>query len=155
MRALGVLLLVAALASFATPSPACDASDDVDYRIAAERARSLGKPLLLAFLGTDWSLTSLRLDREVFDQPAFADNQTYDFLLCKIHFYQTRERPPEIGEQNRQLAERFGITEFPTVVVLDARGNEIGRLGYVSGGVAYFGGAVNALLRLRAGDTRR
>ena len=130
----------------ARPLLACDASDDTDYPMAVERATKLDKPLLLAFLGTDWSMTSLKLDREVFDQPAFADNTKYDFLLCKLHFYQTQERPPEILAQNQTLAEKYGIETFPTVVVLDSKGVEIGRVGYVAGGVEKFGGAVNDIL---------
>jgi thioredoxin-related protein len=130
----------------AQPARACDASDDTDYPMAVERATKLDKPLLLAFLGTDWSLTSLKLDREVFDQPAFADNTKYDFLMCKLHFYQTQERPPEILAQNSALAEKYGIETFPTVVVLRSSGEEIGRLGYIAGGVEKFGAAVNEMI---------
>lgn len=142
-------MLVAVLLSMtlAQPSRACDASDDTDYPSAVERAKKSNQHLLLAFLGNDWSMTSLKLDREVFDQPAFADNAKYDFLLCKLHFYQTEERSPEIFEQNRALAERFGIESFPTVVVLKPDGTEVGRLGYVEGGAEKFGAAVNALIR--------
>jgi hypothetical protein len=130
----------------AQPLLACDASDDTDYPMAVERATKLEKPLLLAFLGTDWSLTSLKLDREVFDQPAFADNTKYDFLLCKLHFYQTQDRPPELLAQNRTLAERSSVDTFPTVVVLGSDGREIGRLGYLEGGVEKFGTAVNDII---------
>jgi thioredoxin-related protein len=125
---------------------ACEASDDTDYLTSVERAKQLDRPLILAFLGTDWSMTSLKLDREVFDQPAFADDVTYPFLLCKIHFYQNQERLPEIIEQNRGLAEKYGIEKFPTVVVLSPQGAEIGRFGYVEGGVEKFGAAVAAVL---------
>jgi thioredoxin-related protein len=89
----------------------------------------------------------LKLDREVFDQPAFADNEKYDFLLCKLHFYQTQERSPDVLEQNRALAERYKVETFPTVVVLEPDGTEIGRLGYMEGGVEKFGAAVKALIR--------
>lgn len=109
-------------------------------------ARKTNRPLLLAFLGTDWSLNSLKLDREVFDQAEFADDSKYNFLLCKIHFYQTQERTPDILMQNQKLAEKYGVQEFPTVVVLTPQGNELGRVGYIPGGVGKFAGAVNALI---------
>ena len=109
---------------------------------------------MLAFLGTDWSLKSLKLDREVFDQAAFADDSKYNFLLCKIHFYQTQERAPDLLVQNQQLAEKYHIEEFPTVVVLSAQGVELGRLGYIPGGVEKFADAVNAVIFKRRSDTK-
>ena len=125
---------------------ACDASDDTDFPKAAELAKKTNRPLLLAFLGTDWSLASLKLDREVFDQAAFADDAKYNFLLCKIHFYQTQERAPDIIVQNQRLAEKYHIEQFPTVVVLNSSGAELGRVGYIPGGVEKFAAAVNSII---------
>jgi protein disulfide-isomerase len=102
--------------------------------------------LLLAFLGTDWSISSLKLDREVFDQAEFADDSKYNYLLCKLHFYQTQERSPEIVRQNEDLAVRYHIEQFPTVVVLSPDGRDLGRLGYIPGGVDKYAAAVNTLL---------
>ena len=109
-------------------------------------AKSTNRPLLLAFLGTDWSISSLKLDREVFDQAEFTDNSKYNFLLCKLHFYQTQERSPEIIRQNDELATKYKVQEFPTVVVLSPDGQEIGRLGYIAGGVKAFAAPVNAIV---------
>lgn len=131
---------------FAPWTKACDSSDDTDFPKSSELARKTNRPLLLAFLGTDWSLASLKLDREVFDQAAFADDSKYNFLLCKIHFYQTQERAPEILLQNQQLAEKYHIEQFPTVVVLNSSGAELGRVGYIPGGVEKFANAVNAII---------
>ena len=109
-------------------------------------AKRSNRPLLLAFLGTDWSISSLKLDREVFDQAAFADNSKYNFLLCKIHFYQTQEREPYLLRQNRDLATKYHIEQFPTVVVLRPDGAELGRFGYIPGGVEKFADQVNRLI---------
>jgi protein disulfide-isomerase len=124
----------------------CDISDDTNFARSAELAKSTNRPLLLAFIGTDWSISSLKLDREVFDQPEFADNSTYNFLVCKLHFYQTQERLPETIRQNEELATKYNIQEFPTVVVLSPDGREIGRLGYVPGGVKAFAASLNAII---------
>jgi thioredoxin-related protein len=124
----------------------CDISDDTNFARSAALAKSTNRPLLLAFIGTDWSISSLKLDREVFDQAEFADNSKYNFLLCKLHFYQSQERAPEIIRQNEELATKYNIQEFPTVVVLSPGGREIGRLGYIPGGVKAFATAVNAII---------
>jgi thioredoxin-related protein len=128
------------------PALSCDVSDDTNFPRAAALAKSSKRPLLLAFIGTDWSISSLKLDREVFDQSEFADDSNYNFVLCKLHFYQTRERSPETIRQNEELATRYGVREFPTVVVLGTNGLELGRLGYVPGGVKAFAAAVNTMI---------
>jgi protein disulfide-isomerase len=124
----------------------CDVSDDTNFPRSAQLAKSTNRPLLLAFLGTDWSISSLKLDREVFDQAELSDNSKYSFLLCKLHFYQTQERSPEIIRQNEELATKYKVQEFPTVVVLTPNGREIGRLGYISGGPKAFGDAIKTIL---------
>ena len=120
----------------------CDVSDDTNFPGSAALAKSTNRPLLLAFIGTDWSISSLKLDREVFDQAEFADDTKYNFLLCKLHFYQTLA--PKT--MNEELATKYRVQEFPTVVVLSPDGREIGRLGYIPGGVKAFAAAVNAIL---------
>ena len=137
------------------PVLSCDVSDDTDFPRAAALAKSTKRPLLLAFIGTDWSISSLKLDREVFDQAEFADNEKYDFLLCKLHFYQTRERSPETIRQNEELATKYGVQDFPTVVVLTPDGREIGRLGYIPGGVKGFAAAANAIIEKARQSERR
>ena len=128
------------------PMLSCDVSDDTNFPRSAELAKSTKRPLLLAFLGTDWSISSLKLDREVFDQAELADNSKYNFLLCKLHFYQTQDRPPETIRQNDELATKYKVQEFPTVIVLSPDGQEIGRLGYVPGGVKAFAAAVKSVV---------
>ena len=144
LRASGILCLGAVIS--AQPVLSCDVSDDTNFPRAAALARTTKRPLLLAFIGTDWSISSLKLDREVFDQADFADDSKYNFLLCKLHFYQTRERSPETIRQNEELATKYKVQDFPTVVVLSPDGREIGRLGYIPGGVKAFGSATNAII---------
>jgi thioredoxin-related protein len=136
-------------------SLSCDISDDTNFPRSAALAKQTNRPLLLAFIGTDWSVSSLKLDREVFDQAEFADNSKYNFLLCKVHFYQMQERAPETIRQNEQLANKYKIEEFPTVVVLNPDGVELGRLGYVPGGVKSFAAAVNAIIAKSQQQTKQ
>ena len=124
----------------------CDISDDTNFARSVELAKSTNRALLLAFIGTDWSISSLKLDREVFDQAEFTDNSKYNFVLCKLHFYQTQERLAETIRQNEGLATKYNIQEFPTVVVIRSDGREIGRLGYVPGGVKAFAAAVTSII---------
>src|ERR1700757_3375953 len=144
LRAFCLLCVGAALSI--QPVLSCDVSNDTNFPRSAALARKTNRLLLLAFIGTDWSISSLKLDREVFDQAEFADNSNYNFLLCKLHFYQTQERSPETIRQNEELATKYKVEEFPTVIVLSPDGREIGRLGYIPGGVKAFAAAVNAIV---------
>jgi thioredoxin-related protein len=144
-RLFGPLLCLFALL-LAQRVVACDVSDDTNFAKSAALAKRTNRPLLLAFLGTDWSISSLKLDREVFDQAEFADDSKYNFLLCKLHFYQTQERAPEIIRQNEELATKYRIEEFPTVVVLNPDGKEIGRVNYIAGGVEPFAAQINTIV---------
>jgi thioredoxin-related protein len=144
MRAFCLLCVGAAVSI--SPVLSCDVSDDTNFPRSAALSKSTNRPLLLAFIGTDWSISSLKLDREVFDQAEFADNSKYNFLLCKVHFYQTQERSPETVRQNEELAAKYDVQEFPTVIVLSPDGLEVGRLGYVPGGVKAFAAAVDAMI---------
>ena len=144
LRGLCIFLLGTVVST--QPVLSCDVSDDTDFPRAVALAKSTKRPLLLAFIGTDWSISSLKLDREVFDQADFADDSKYSFVLCKLHFYQTRERSPETIRQNEELATKHKVQEFPTVVVLTPDGREIGRLGYIPGGVKAFAAAASAII---------
>jgi protein disulfide-isomerase len=137
------------------PMLSCDVSDDTNFPRSAELAKRTNRPLLLAFLGTDWGISSLKLDREVFDQAELSDNSKYDFLLCKLHFYQTQERSPETFRQNEELATKYGVQDFPTVVVLSPDGHELGRFGYIAGGPKAFGAAVKTILAKPRPQERR
>ena len=51
-----------------------------------------------------------------------------------------RQNPlsPEVKKQNAELAEKFGIQGFPTIVVLNGDGKQVGELGYQPGGAPAF-----------------
>jgi thioredoxin-related protein len=66
-----------------------------------------------------------------------------------------QERAPETIRQNEQLANKYKVEEFPTVVVLNPDGLEIGRLGYVAGGVKPFAAAVNAIIAKSRQQTKQ
>ena len=41
-------------------------------------------------------------------------------------------------KQNEELAQKFGIQGFPTIVMLNGDGKQVGQLGYVPGGPEAF-----------------
>lgn len=107
-----------------------------DYEKAARQAAEEKKPMVLNFTGSDWCGWCIRLDKEVFSQKEFVDYAKENVVLVKLDFPRTKPQSAEEKKQNEALASKFGIEGFPTIVVLDAKGKQIGQLGYERGGAA-------------------
>ncbi|MGC9362634.1 MAG: thioredoxin family protein [Candidatus Syntrophosphaera sp.] len=105
-----------------------------DYSRALELAERHGRPILVNFTGSDWCVWCFRLRDEVFTQKAFLDYAKSDLILLKLDFPQKTQLPPEQQMANQNLANRYGIRGFPTILLLDGEGNEISRTGYQPGG---------------------
>ena len=85
------------------------------------------------------------LERQVFSQPEFKDYAAQHLVLLEVDFPRMKELSREQRAANAQLAERYGIEGFPTIVLLDSTGKEIGELGYMPGGPKPFIAAVEEL----------
>jgi len=106
---------------------------------------SAGKLTLLDFTGSDWCIWCQRLEKEVFSQPEFQQYARDNVILTKVDFPRNFPQSPAERAQNAELAKKYGIRGFPTIVVLNSKGKEVGRLGYMPGGPKPF---VDALKRL-------
>jgi protein disulfide-isomerase len=107
-----------------------------DVTAALAKARSEHKTVLIDFTGSDWCGWCIKLDEEVFATQEFVDYAEKNLVLLKIDFPQKRKQPPAEQQQNERLAHQYGVTGFPTIVVLKSTGEEKGRLGYRPGGPA-------------------
>ncbi len=103
-----------------------------------------GKLTLLDFTGSDWCGWCQKLDREVFSQPEFQQYARDNVIFTKVDFPQRIPQSQAERAQNAELAKKYGVKGFPTIVVLNSKGQEVGRLGYMAGGAKPF---VDALKR--------
>ena len=92
------------------------------------------KPLLVDFTGSDWCGFCIKLHAEVFDKPefeAFAKN----YVLVELDFPNKKPQPAEEKAKNKAAQAKFGVSGFPTVLLLDAKtGDAFGRVsGYGPG----------------------
>ncbi|MGZ4982896.1 MAG: thioredoxin family protein, partial [Chthoniobacterales bacterium] len=69
MKPLRIVLLALVLATFSSAQAKPDWLTDLKQ--AQEEAKTNNKLLLLNFTGSDWCGWCIKLDREVFSQPAF------------------------------------------------------------------------------------
>ncbi|HEY0369086.1 MAG TPA: thioredoxin family protein, partial [Chthoniobacterales bacterium] len=90
------------------------------------------------FTGSDWCGWCIKLDREVFSKPEFKAYAEKNLVLLELDFPRGRELTPSERAQNQQLAMKYQIEGFPTIVVLDGEGKMVGEIGYTPGGPAAF-----------------
>lgn len=127
------------------------------FEDAKTKAKAENKLLLVDFTGSDWCGWCIRLKQEVFDQEAFKKEAPQKFVLVELDFPRQKQLPEELKTQNQELAERFQVQGFPTILVLDAEGQLIARTGYRPGGpeeylkhLTEFVTAHEAIVRMRA-----
>jgi len=91
-----------------------------DAAASVERAKSEGKDLLLLYTGSDWCPPCMKLESDVLSHREFLNTVTEKFVLVKFDFPKDKPQIEELKSQNQEWAEKFGITGYPTVVLLDS-----------------------------------
>ncbi|MDQ8195205.1 thioredoxin family protein [Coraliomargarita sp. SDUM461004] len=109
-----------------------------DYDQALAMAKAQNKQVLLNFTGSDWCGWCIKLDKEVFSQQSFLNYANSHYILVKLDFPRRSQIPAYLKTQNTELAEKYKIRGFPTIVVLDSNGKKYRTSGYVSGGPQAF-----------------
>lgn len=105
-----------------------------NFEQAKAQAQAEDKLLLVDFTGSDWCGWCIRLKQEVFDQEVFKKEAPQQFVFVELDFPRSKQLPEDLKKQNEQLRDRFRITGFPTILVLDAQGEMVARTGYRPGG---------------------
>ena len=110
-----------------------------DYKKAQDEAKASHKLVLLEFTGSDWCGYWFQLDRVIFSQPEFKDYANKNLVLVEIDFPRRKAQNAETKKQNAELAERYQIDGFPTLVVLNGEGKAVWRYdGLYTNGLAAF-----------------
>lgn len=96
-----------------------------DFDKARADAKRDHKLILLKFSGSDWCLSCIKMDNEVFGKETFSNFAAANLELVNADFPRTKKNQVErsIAEQNDALANRYNSDgHFPYVVLLDAEG---------------------------------
>ena len=117
------------------------------YEEAVELSEQSGRPILADFTGSNWCGYCVKLKKEVFDTPQFRAWAADNVVLLELDFPSPRKpndwKSDWIKQQNLTLKERYHITGFPTVMILNPDGSVIGMQGYEKGGPEQWIGIVN------------
>lgn len=116
-----------------------------DFLAALGQAKEQNRRVFLFFTGSDWCGWCMRLNKEILATPEFARYAREKLILVELDYPKQKPQAAEVKAQNENLARRFRINGFPTVIVLDRDGKAIARLGYQEGGPTPFIGKIDQL----------
>jgi len=107
---------------------------ETDFAKAKAKAAEKNIPILADFSGSDWCGWCQKLDREVFGKEEFKKFAEQSVVLFVADFPMKSKLPEAQAKQNKELADKFKVEGFPTVLLLDKDGKELARTGYKPGG---------------------
>jgi protein disulfide-isomerase len=110
-----------------------------DVPKAVAKAKAEDKLVLLDFTGSDWCGWCIKFKNEALDTKQFQDYAEKNLVLVELDFPHKTAQSNDLKNANHALATKYNVTGFPTFVVLNKDGREIGRQeGYQEGGAKAF-----------------
>ena len=101
---------------------------------ALQKAKAENKAVLVNFTGSDWCQWCIKLSDEVFSKSEFEDYAEDNLILVRLDFPRSIEQSAETKLYNNQLAQRYGVQGFPTVLLFNSQGQRVLQTGYLPGG---------------------
>ncbi len=123
-------LFLATIALVAAPKADIDGAKKgvwtMDYDSVLKAAEKDDAPILMLFTGSDWCGWCKLLDEKVLSKPEWIEYAQKTLYLAYIDFPQDEKLVPEkYKKRNQELQEEFEIEGYPTILLLDAKGNSI------------------------------
>ena len=131
---LGAVMTFAAEVGKSTPKGFID-----DFDAAMTNAAKSGRVVVAVFSGSDWCIWCQRLEKEILSDEAFIKDATNRYELVFLDFPQDKTLVREgLAKRNQELAEYYHIQGYPTVILLDSKGEVLHTTGYRKGGGAKY-----------------
>jgi thioredoxin-related protein len=118
-----------------------------DLPKAQAKAKAENKLVMVDFTGSDWCGWCIKLNKEVFSQPEFVEYAKKSLVPVEIDFPRKKQQSAELKKANQALQEKYKIQGYPTIIVLNSEGKQVGELGYEAGGPKVF---IDKLEKLKA-----
>ncbi len=119
-----ILTIAASCVAFAAQA------SELKWHTSLPEAKTLAKAdsklIFVEFTGSDWCPPCKKLHADVLESDEFA-KFSEGYVLVELDFPRRKEQSAELKAANKELAQQFEITGYPTVVILDADGKELGR----------------------------
>ncbi len=105
-----------------------------DLPKAEAKAKTENKLVMMDFTGSDWCYWCKKLDKEVFSTSEFTQYAEKNLVPVQVDFPHNKPQSAELKKANQELQKKYKIEGYPTVIVLDKDGKNLGELGYEEGG---------------------
>jgi len=135
---LTMILLTAILVGCSKSSANDNLNWEENLETALQKAKTENKAVLVNFTGSDWCVWCQKLSAEVFSQSEFEDYADDNLILVRLDFPRSIEQSAETTAYNNQLAQRYGVQGFPTILLFNSQGKMVLQTGYQPGGPASY-----------------
>ncbi len=92
-----------------------------DLTAALKDAAKNKKHVLLAFTGSNWCPPCMYLEKKIFATKKFKDFAGKNLILVMCDFPRPNNLSKEQQKKNNELAVKYKIEGFPTVIIMDAK----------------------------------
>ena len=116
--------LILTLLFLATITARADVTWLTDLDAAKAKGIKENKPVLVDFTGSDWCPPCIQLHKVVFQSAEFAAVAS-KYVLVELDYPRKTPQAPELKAKNAELSKKFGISGFPTVLLIDAKSGEV------------------------------
>lgn len=132
------ILVFAILVALLTGCAKTGAADKLTWQDNLEKAlaqaKKENKAVLVNFTGSDWCIWCKRLTEEVFAKKEFEAYAAKNLILVKLDFPRSIEQTTETKLYNNNLAQRYRVQGFPTILLFNSSGKLVLTTGYQQGG---------------------
>lgn len=94
---------------------------------AKEKAKAENKMILMDFTGSDWCPPCKSLHKNVLTSAEFVEFAKKNLVLVEVDFPKNKKQSDELKSANRELAKKFDVKAYPTIVVLDSNGKQLSK----------------------------
>ena len=116
--------LILSLLLLATITARAELTWLTDLDAAKAQGVKENKPVLVDFTGSDWCPPCKSLHKVVFESAEFAAVASR-YVLVELDYPKTKPQSPELKAKNSALSKQFGISGFPTVLLIDAKSGDV------------------------------
>jgi len=99
-----------------------------DFKSAKVAAKKENKPMLVYFTGSDWCKPCVKLKKDFFNTPKFAE-AAEDYIIVMLDIpYRDDIITLDQKKINKEVQKKLKVNKFPTLLALDSRGRERNRM---------------------------
>lgn len=109
-----------------------------------------GIPIFVDFTGSDWCGWCVKLRDEIFSKEEFILYAKEHLVLVELDFPRKTKQSNETKAYNNNLARKYGIRGFPTILLLNSDGEEIAKTGFQHGGAENYVSHLKELLSVQS-----